>query len=73
MSEKAKILIAEARRLSADERLEIADAILASLAETASEHEAEWLEEAKDRLAAYERGVLGSLDFDAALATHQKQ
>ena len=73
MTDKAEILIAEARKLSPDERIEVAEAILASLDLPGTERDLAWLHEAKDRLAAYKRGELTARDFDHVLAKYGKQ
>jgi putative addiction module component (TIGR02574 family) len=75
MTERANILIAEARKLSADERIAIAEAMMASLEGTHSDAEldAAWLAEAKDRLAAYRRGEIEARDFDDVMAKYDRQ
>ncbi len=72
MTDKAKILIAEARNLSPEERIEIAEAMMASLDPPDADDRA-WLAEAKDRLAAYRQGELGARDFDDVLAKYANQ
>lgn len=72
MTDKAKILIAEARKLSAEERIEVADAIVASLDAPDPAHDQAWLEEAKNRLAAYRRGDIAARDFDDVLRKYVK-
>lgn len=73
MTERAKILIDEARKLSAEERIEIADAMMASLDDPDPGHDQVWLAEAKDRLAAYRRGEIATRDFDEVLAKYSRQ
>jgi putative addiction module component (TIGR02574 family) len=58
MTEAAKKLSAQARKLSAAERLELVDSILASLDETDPDTDQLWIKEAEERLAAYDRGEI---------------
>jgi putative addiction module component (TIGR02574 family) len=72
MTHETKILIEKARALPAEERIEIAEAIMASLDETDSALDQAWLAEARDRLAAYRRGELRARDFDDVMAKYAK-
>ena len=60
MNDRVKTLGLEARKLSADERFELVDNILASLHEPDPAIDAAWALEAKDRLEAWRRGELKS-------------
>lgn len=72
MTHETKILIEKARALPAEERIEIAEAIMASLNEPDPAHDEAWLAEARDRLAAYRGGELRARDFDDVLAKYTK-
>jgi predicted restriction endonuclease len=67
MTERATLLIEEARKLTSDERREIADALIKSLDSSEALVEQAWLDEAKLRLAAYRRGEIAARDFDEVL------
>ncbi len=60
----------EARKLSPLERTELVEVLLQSLGAISAEHQEKWAAEAKDRLAAYQRGDLKSRDLDEALAKY---
>lgn len=60
MNDRVKTLGLEARKLTADERFELVDEILASLHEPDPAIDAAWAREAKDRLQAWRRGELTS-------------
>lgn len=60
-------LLEEARKLTPDERIELAEAILASI-EPDPELDRQWAEEARDRYEAYKRGELPARDFDEVIA-----
>ena len=70
MNERIKKLTEQASLLPPVERAELVEGILQSLDATDPNLDQLWAEEAKDRLAAYRRGELKTLDFDEALAKH---
>jgi Putative addiction module component len=65
-----KELTEQASLLPPNERAELFEGILQSLDATDPNLDQPRAEEAKDRLAAYRRGELESLDFDETLAKH---
>ncbi len=71
MTEAAEKLSAQARRLSASERLELVDSILASLDEPDPEIDRLWAKEAEDRLAAYRRGEIKAVPLQEVLAKYR--
>ena len=71
MSETAKKLSAQARKLSASERHELVDSILASLDEPDPKIDQLWLKEAEERLAAYRRGEIKAVSLQEALAKYR--
>ena len=68
MSQLVEKLAAEARQLSADERVELVEAILAQLPKSDPEWEAAWVRECEDRIAALDRGEMQTHDFDEVMA-----
>lgn len=68
MTETAKKLSDQARRLPAADRLELVDEILASLEPSNPEIDRQWAQEAEDRLAAYRRGEIRAVDLREVLA-----
>jgi putative addiction module component (TIGR02574 family) len=71
MTDAAKNLSAEARKLSPSERLELVDDILASLDEADASIDALWAREAEGRLAAYRRGEIKALSLKEVLAKYR--
>ena len=71
MTDAAKSLSAQARKLTPSERLELVDDILASLDETAPDLDREWAREAEDRLAAYRRGEIKAVPLEQVLAKYR--
>jgi putative addiction module component (TIGR02574 family) len=72
MNDRIKSLSIEARKLTADERFELVDDILASVHEPDPSIDAAWAREAKDRLEAWRRGELGSRPAEEVFAKHLK-
>ena len=69
MTAKAKILIDQARALSSEERIEIAEALMASIAGTTdADTEAAWDGEIGARIAALDEGQGELLDADEVMA-----
>ena len=71
MTDAAKNLSAQARKLSADERLKLVDDILASLDEPDPAIDRLWAKEAEERLAAYRRGEIKSVSLQEVLAKYR--
>jgi putative addiction module component (TIGR02574 family) len=71
MTEAAKKLSAQARNLSADERLELVDDILASLDVPDPAIDRLWAKEAEERLAAYHRGDIKTVPLQEVLAKYR--
>lgn len=57
-------LLEEAKKLSADERIELADLLYADTVTPDPEWEAAWASEAKSRIEAYRRGEIEAVDAD---------
>jgi Putative addiction module component len=68
MSEAVKQVLDAALTLSAADRTLVADALLASLDGLDPTLEAAWKQEAEDRLAAYDAGLLEAVDAEDVLA-----
>lgn len=64
MNAHVKELFEEARKLSADERIELADLLYADTVTPDSEWEAAWAAEARCRIDAYRRGEIQAVDAD---------
>ena len=71
MTDAAKTLSAQARKLSPTERIELVDDILASLDEPDQAIERLWAKEAEERLAAYRRGEIKALALEEVLAKYR--
>jgi putative addiction module component (TIGR02574 family) len=71
MTEAAKTLSLQARKLSPSERLQLVDDILASLDEPDSNIDRLWAKEAEDRLAAYRRGEIKAIPLEQMLAKYR--
>jgi putative addiction module component (TIGR02574 family) len=71
MTEETKTLSAQARKLSPDERIELVDAILASLDEPDPAIDRLWAREAENRLAAYRRGEIKASPLQGGLAKYR--
>ena len=71
MTEAAKTLSMQARKLSTSDRLELVDDILASLDESDPNIDRLWAKEAEDRLAAYRRGEIKAIPLEQVLAKYR--
>ena len=72
MTERVKNLTDEIRKLTADERSELLDALLAGLAAPDAAIDRAWTEEAEGRVDAYLRGETTARDAGEVLAKHLK-
>jgi putative addiction module component (TIGR02574 family) len=71
MTDAAKNLSAQARKLSPSERLELVDDLLASLDESDPGVDQQWAKEAEDRLAAYRKGEIKTVPLQEVLAKYR--
>lgn len=71
MTEAAKKLSIEARKLSPAERLELVDDVLESLDESSPRIDGLWAKEAEDRLAAYRKGEIKAVSLQEVLAKYR--
>ena len=71
MTEAAKTLSDQARKLSPSDRLELVDAIMSSLDEPDVGIDRLWAGEAEERLAAYRRGEIKALPLEEVLAKYR--
>ena len=71
MTDAAKALSKQARKLSPAERLELVDDLIASLDEGDPKIDALWAREAEDRLAAYRRGEIKAVPLQEVLAKYR--
>ena len=71
MNTTSQAIIEQAKQLSALEKLEVVDALLASVDKPDAEVDKQWANEAEDRLAAYRRGEVKALDLNQVLAKYR--
>ena len=64
MAASAKSILAQALKLSANDRAALVESLILSLEKPDASLDATWLKEAKDRLAAYRSGELAAIDAD---------
>lgn len=65
MTQKSQVLLEEALKLSADERAEVAEQLIASLDETSdTDVEQAWQEEIQKRLQQIERGEVNTIPWE---------
>ena len=72
MNAKTKALSEEARRLSPEERIELIEDLQRSLDPIDPEIDRLWVEEARNRLAAYLRGEFKARPFEEILRKYQR-
>lgn len=72
MNAAVKRLTDEARKLSPEERIELIDEVLSTLGGSDPVIERAWAAEAKDRLEAYRRGEIRSLDFGEVMRKYDR-
>lgn len=73
MNAKTKALNQEARKLSPEERIALIEDLQHSLDPVDPEIERAWVEEARDRLAAYLRGEIEATFFDEILQKYVRR
>ena len=71
MNTTSQAIIEQAKQLSALEKIEVVDALLASVDKPDAEVDKQWANEAEDRLAAYRRGEVKALDLNQVLAKYR--
>jgi putative addiction module component (TIGR02574 family) len=64
MAASAKSTLAQALKLSANDRAALVESLILSLEKPDASLDAAWLKEAEDRLAAYRSGELAAVDAD---------
>ena len=72
MSSQSQSLIEQARQLPVLERMEVVDALLATIDEPNPELDRLWIVEAEDRLAAYRRGEIKTVEMEDVLAKYRQ-
>ena len=73
MNEHAKIVTQQALALPRDEQEELYRALAESLGKPDAAIDEAWLDEAGDRLAAYDRGEIASFTLDEMIAARKKR
>ena len=71
MNSSTQAIVEQTSQLSANEKIELIDALLASVNKPDVEIDALWAKEAEDRLAAYSAGTLKTLDLNQVLAKYR--
>jgi putative addiction module component (TIGR02574 family) len=64
-------IIKQTSQLSANEKIELIDALLATVDKPDAEIDALWAKEAEGRLAAYQNGEIQALDLNQVLAKYR--
>lgn len=72
MSSQSQALIEQARQLPVLERMEVVDALLATIDEPNPEIDRLWVAEVEDRLAAYRRGEIKTVEMEDVLAKYRQ-
>jgi putative addiction module component len=78
MNERVRAIVEEARKLTAEERLELFDLLEATFVGdegdgTSEEVEAAWLEEVEKRIARVERGESVLVDYEEVMARARRR
>lgn len=74
MTDKSKVVLEEALKLTANERAEVAEQLIASLDEVPdTDVEQAWQEEIRRRLQQVERGEVELIDSDTVMAELRKK
>lgn len=72
MNPHSQAVIEQASQLTAQEKLEVVDALLASVDKPDPEIDRLWAIEAEDRLTAYRRGEIKALELNEVLAKYRR-
>lgn len=72
MNPQSQAVIEQASQLTALEKLEVVDALLASVDKADTDIDRLWATEAEDRLTAYRRGEIKALELNEVLAKYRK-
>jgi hypothetical protein len=72
MNSHSQAVIDQASQLTALEKLEVVDALLASMDKPDLEIDALWAIEAEDRLAAYRHGEIKALELNEVLSKYRR-
>ena len=68
MNKRVETVMKAAARLAPEEQIELVQRIMQSVDPTRPEIDAAWLGEARERIAAYERGEVETFDADEVIA-----
>ena len=71
MNSSTQAIVEQTSQLSANEKIELIDALLASVDKPDVEIDALWAKEAEDRLVAYSAGTIKTLDLNQVLAKYR--
>ena len=71
MNTTSQAIIEQTSQLSANEKIELIDALLATVDKPDAEIDVLWAKEAEDRLSAYHAGAIKALDLNQLLAKYR--
>jgi putative addiction module component (TIGR02574 family) len=71
MNTTTQAIVEQAAKLSANEKIELIDALLATVDKPDAEIDALWAVEAESRLSAYQKGEIQALDLNQVLAKYR--
>ncbi len=71
MNTATKAIVEQAAKLSVNEKIELIDALLASVDKPDTEIDTLWAAEAENRLSAYQKGELQAQDLNQVLAKYR--
>ncbi|MCB5190592.1 addiction module protein [Methylobacillus arboreus] len=71
MNKATQAIVEQAAQLSVNEKIELIDALLATVDKPDAEIDALWASEAESRLSAYRNGELLALDLNQVLAKYR--
>lgn len=71
MNTATQAIVEQAAKLSANEKIELIDALLATVDKPDAEIDAMWALEAEHRLSAYQKGEIQALDLNQVLAKYR--
>jgi hypothetical protein len=74
MTDRGAHVVEEALSLPLDEQIEVAERLVSHISEASQRRiDRLWVEEARDRLAAFERGEMGAVTMEEAFAAARKK
>jgi len=71
MNIASQSIVEQASQLTANEKIELIDALLATVDKPDAEIDMQWAREAEDRFSAYKRGEIATLDLNQILEKYR--